>query len=126
MDQARSTIASLELYGDVPYSSDMVNKRRPTRSNKSRSARVARLETRLTESQKALIERAAAYQGRSVSDFVTSTLSFAAKAVVEEHEIIRLNPEESRRFVELLLNPPKPNTALKSAAKQWRRTVDSR
>jgi uncharacterized protein (DUF1778 family) len=102
------------------------NRRTPNRRGQTRPVRGARLETRLTESQKALIERAAAYQGRSVSDFVTSTLSSAAKAVIEEHEIIRLNAEESRRFVELLLNPPKASAALKAAADQWRRTVESR
>lgn len=99
--------------------------RRSTKPRKS-AVRSARLEARITASQKAMIERAAAYQGRSVSDFVTSTLSSAAKAVIEEHEIIRLNAEESRRFAELLLTPPEPNAALKAAARQWRRTVESR
>lgn len=92
---------------------------------RTRQTRVARLETRMTKTQKALIERAAAYEGRSVSDFVVSTLAAAAKTVVQEHEVIRLNPEESRRFVELLLNPPEPNAALREAARTHRRIVVS-
>jgi uncharacterized protein (DUF1778 family) len=73
-----------------------------------------------------LIERAAAYAGRTLTDFVVSTLASAAQAVVQEHEVIRLNPKESRAFVENLLNPPAPNAALRKAARIYRRTVDSR
>jgi uncharacterized protein (DUF1778 family) len=89
-------------------------------------SRVARLETRITKSQKALIERAAAYEGRTVTDFVVSTLYSAAKTVIEEHEVIRLNPEQSLAFVKKLLNPPPPNAALRRAARLHRQTVVSR
>jgi uncharacterized protein (DUF1778 family) len=73
-----------------------------------------------------LIERAAAYEGRTVTDFVLSTLSSAAKAVIEEHEIIRLNAEQSLAFIKKLLNPPAPNAALLKAYRKYKRTVQSR
>jgi uncharacterized protein (DUF1778 family) len=100
--------------------------KRPATAVKSKPRRSTRLETRLTVDQKAMIERAAAYQGRSVSDFVVQTLATAAELVVQEHEIIRLNAEQSRAFVEALLNPPPPNAALRRAARKYLRTVESR
>lgn len=92
----------------------------------TRTSRTARLEARITTEQKTLIERAAAYQGRSVSDFLVHTVHEAAKAVVEEHEILRLNQAQSRALVETLLNPPPPNHALQRAAEEYRRDVNSR
>ena len=86
----------------------------------------ARLEARITPEQKELIERAAAYEGRSVSDFVVGTVQQAAKAVVQEHEVLRLNESQSRAFVETLLNPPEPNEALRKAAEQYQEDVSSR
>jgi uncharacterized protein (DUF1778 family) len=100
-----------------------------TRRKKNRfspGSRSARLETRITEEQKALIERAAAYEGRTVSDFVVSTVASAAEAIVHEHEIIRLNRAQSVAFVEALLSPPAPNAALRKAARRHDRLVESR
>ena len=88
--------------------------------------RTSRLEARITPDQKALIERAAAYEGRTVSDFVVHTVQEAARVVVQEHEILRLNESQSRAFVERLLKPPKPNKALHRAAEDYRRNVVSR
>src|SRR5207244_2468878 len=96
------------------------------RTASSKRGRSARLETRISEAQKALIERAAAYQGRTLTDFVVDTLASAAEAVVHEHEVIRLNKAQSRVFVELLLNPPAPNAVLQKAARRHRRSVASR
>ena len=88
--------------------------------------KTARLEARITREQKELLERAAAYQGRTLSDFVVSTVQEAAKAVVQEHDLLRLNRSQSRSFVEALLNPPEPNAALQRAADVYRQDVVSR
>ncbi len=86
----------------------------------------ARLEARITGEQKELIERAAAYEGRSVSDFVVATVQEAAKTVIQEHELLRLNSSQSREFVETFLNAPEPNEALQQAADEYRQDVISR
>ena len=88
--------------------------------------KTARLEARITAEQKALVERAAAYQGRTVSDFVVATVQEAAKAVIYEHEVLQLNASQSRAFVETLLNPPEPTEALQQAAEQYRQDAVSR
>jgi uncharacterized protein (DUF1778 family) len=90
-----------------------------------RGTKTARLEARITAEQKSLIVRAAAYQGRSVSDFVVDTLQGAAKAIIEQEEILRLNESQSRALVQTLLHPPAPNRVLRQAAQQFRRDVTS-
>jgi uncharacterized protein (DUF1778 family) len=90
------------------------------------SSKNARLEARVTQEQKELIERAASYEGRSVSDFVVATVQEAAIAVIQEHELLRLSKSQSRAFVETLLKPPEPNDALRQAAQQYRDDVISR
>ncbi len=90
------------------------------------STRSARLETRVSPEQKELIERAASYAGRSVSDFVVANVEVAARRVVEEYERLHLNQEQSRTLVEALLSPKRPNKRLRTAADDHRRRVDSR
>lgn len=102
------------------------NREQQAASPKDAAVRSARLEVRITALQKALIERAAAYEGRSITDFVVGTAAAAAAAVVHEHEVVRLDPSQGLAFVESLLNPRPPNTALRSAVRRSRRSVESR
>ena len=92
-------------------------------SSEQRVLRTARLEARITAEQKVMIERAAAYEGRSVSDFVVHSVQEAAKAVVREHETLRLNRQQSETLVQMLLKPPEPNAALQEAGEEYHRRV---
>ena len=85
-----------------------------------------RLEARVTEEQKTLIERAAAYEGRTVFDFVLHSAQQAARAVIQEHEVIALNRAQIRSLAELLLDAPTPNKSLKEAFRDHRRQVTPR
>ncbi|MFT3805279.1 MAG: DUF1778 domain-containing protein [Burkholderiaceae bacterium] len=67
-----------------------------------------RLEARVTAEQKALIEHAAALEGRSITDFVLASVQDAAKRAIAEHEVITLSVRDSQAFVEALLNPREP------------------
>ena len=51
----------------------------------------ARLETRVSAEQKLLIERVAAYAGRSVSDFVLAHVEIATMKVIAEHERLQMD-----------------------------------
>lgn len=86
----------------------------------------ARLETRVSQEQKDLIERAAAYTGRTVSDFVVAHLEVAAKKVVDEYERMHLDKEQSRVLVDALLSPKRPNKKLRNATAEHRKRVESR
>lgn len=90
------------------------------------SAKIARIETRVSKEQKELIERAATFSGRTVSEFVLAHLEVAAKKVIEEHEKLKLDRTQSRVLVEALLTPKKPNKRLKNATDEYRKRVESR
>jgi len=77
--------------------------------------RTARIEARIAPDALAVVKRAAELQGRSVSDFVVAAAQEAAHKAIEETHNIRLSMEDQRRFVELLLNPPKLSPAMKRA-----------
>ncbi len=85
--------------------------------------RAERLETRVTAEQKRLIEQAAALQGRSVTDFVLSSVQEAAKRTIEEHQRLELSLRDSQAFVEALLNPPAPNDRLRETVARYRQTM---
>jgi uncharacterized protein (DUF1778 family) len=85
------------------------------------AARDARLEARVSATQKSLLQQAAALSGRTLSEFVVASAQDAARRVLAEHESIRLSREEQSAFVEALLNPPEPNARLVRAAKAYRR-----
>jgi uncharacterized protein (DUF1778 family) len=92
-------------------------------SSDQRGLRTARLEARITPEQKAIIERAAAYEGQSVSDFVVHSVQESAKSVLREHETLRLNRRQSEALIRSLLDAPEPNAALREAARDYHRRV---
>jgi uncharacterized protein (DUF1778 family) len=67
-----------------------------------------------------MIERAASVQGRTVTDFVVSTLQEAAKRAIAEHTVWKLDQEQQEVFVRALMNPQPPNSKLRAAHKRYR------
>lgn len=71
-----------------------------------------------------MIERAAALSDQSVSSFVVGHAREAAERIVERHGRIRLNAEESERFVSgLLTTVRRVPKAVKDAFDDYRQTV---
>ena len=83
---------------------------------KKRFTRDARLEARIPRETKALWERAAAAQGKRMTEFVVSSAIEAAHRVLRELELADLTRRDKIAFVETLLNPPTPNAKLRKAA----------
>jgi uncharacterized protein (DUF1778 family) len=83
-------------------------------------ARAERLEARVTAEQKSLIERAATLQGRTVTDFVLTSVQDAARRAIAEHEQIELSVRDSAAFVEALLNPKQVNSRLRQTVRRYR------
>lgn len=73
----------------------------------------ARINLRTSGEAKALIERAAAYMGTTVSAFMLQNAYEAAKRVVAEHEVIMLTQRDFEGFAQALAKPPAPTAALK-------------
>ena len=90
------------------------------------AAKRERLEARVSPDLKALLQRAADLQGRSLTDFVLESARHAAEAVIHEHEVITLSARDSRAFVEALLNPPAPNERLRAAFARYQQEVVER
>ena len=82
-----------------------------------------RLEARVPLPIKSLIDRAAALEGRSITDFVIATLERHAVTVVHEHEILQLSTRDSHAFAQAMLAPPKPNRALKGILSRHAKAV---
>jgi uncharacterized protein (DUF1778 family) len=72
-----------------------------------------RLEARVPLPIKSLIDRAAALEGRSITDYVIATLERHAEKVVHEHEILQLSTADSHAFARAMISPPKPNRKLR-------------
>ncbi len=83
-------------------------------------ARAERLETRVTAEQKTLIERAAALQGRTLTDFVLTSLQDAARRAIEAHQQLELSVRDSEAFVDALLNPKPVNDRLRETVSRYR------
>jgi uncharacterized protein (DUF1778 family) len=80
-----------------------------------------RLETRVTADQKSLIEHAAALQGRTVTDFVLTSVQEAARRAIEEHQRLDLSLRDSQAFVDALINPQAVNDRLRDTVQRYRR-----
>ncbi|MCX7693327.1 DUF1778 domain-containing protein [Tepidimonas taiwanensis] len=87
------------------------------------SVATARLEARISAELHALIKRAAALQGRTVTDFVVSTVQDAARRAIEESEVIRLTLSDQEHFAQALLSPPPAAPALERAFARRRKLL---
>jgi uncharacterized protein (DUF1778 family) len=81
------------------------------------------LEARISRDQKALFQRAAELQGRTLTDFVVSSLHEAAVRTIEEMQVIRLSAEDSVAFADALLHPRTPSEKLRTAARRYMETM---
>ena len=94
-----------------------------TASKSSKKVKPERLEARISREQKELFQRAADIQGRTLTDFVISSLQEAAKRAIQEHEMMILSVQDREVFVEALLNPPNPSDKLRSAAQRYKQKI---
>ena len=76
-----------------------------------------RVALRVRPADKATIMRAVALAQTDMTTFILRTALREAQAVIEEHERVKLTERDSRRVMELLENPPVPNSKLRKAAR---------
>ena len=85
-------------------------------------ATAARIEARVSIEAKALIQKAVDIEGGTLTDFISKSAQIAAQNVIESHQTLKLGIEDSRAFVDAILNPKEPNEALKKAVKRYKET----
>lgn len=81
----------------------------PSSSNDTESARI---NLRVSPSAKALIERAAAIMGSTVSGFMLQNIYETAARVVAQHDTMTLSNRGRDAFLNALAHPPEPTQAL--------------
>ena len=86
-------------------------------------SKTARLDFRLDEDLKQLIERAAASLGQSVSTYALSTLAERSRQVVEQGTLIQLSRRDWERLRRALDADAKPSSKLRRAASRHERSV---
>ena len=66
------------------------------------------------------LNRAAELIGATVNQFLVQSALKEARAVIEHEQSIRLSRRDSERLLQLLADPPEPNSRLKSALKHYK------
>jgi uncharacterized protein (DUF1778 family) len=74
-----------------------------------------RLQVRLDVVSKGLLQRAASYRRKTVSQFVLASALEEAEKVIRENEVVSLSRADWAIFFDALTNPPPPNAALRKA-----------
>ena len=79
-----------------------------------------RFDTRLSGKQKELFELAAQLGGyKTLSEFILFSSQQEADRILERHRQILADEQDRQTFFKALLNPPKPNAALKKAMAKY-------
>ena len=88
------------------------------------SPKDSRLDLRITQEQKQLLERAAAIRGVSLSAYTLLHLLPIARKEVNNHERLVLSNRDRELFMSALENPPKLKGKLKAAIQKYREKYD--
>lgn len=85
-----------------------------------------RINLRLKSSAKSLIERAAGFEGKTVSHFIVTSALERAEKTVQEYEMMTLNVKNSRAFFDALIAPVRFNRRLTAALEEHDKRVVSK
>ncbi len=80
-----------------------------------------RLQVRLDAETKHMLQRAASYRHKTVSQFVLATALEEAEKVIRENEVVTLSGPDWKIFYDALTNPPEPNAALRKAFAKYKK-----
>jgi uncharacterized protein (DUF1778 family) len=70
---------------------------------------------RVDAETKRMVERAAALERRSLTEFCLTALAAATRETISRHETIVLSQRDRDVFFDALVAPPRPNARLKRA-----------
>jgi len=87
-------------------------------------AKDERLQVRLNAEAKTVLQRAANYRHKTVSQFVLTTALAEAEKVIRENEAVTLSAADWKVFYDALNNPPAPNAALRKAFAKYQKSAE--
>ena len=85
-----------------------------------------RINLRLKQQAKQILERAASFEGQTVSKFVLASALARAEKTIQEHKSMNLNAKDSEAFFNALSSPVGFNDKLKAAMQEHDERVISR
>ncbi|MBD2293970.1 DUF1778 domain-containing protein [Anabaena sphaerica FACHB-251] len=88
------------------------------------SPKDSRVDLRVTQEQKELLEQAAALKGVSLSAYTLSYLLPIARQEIDAHERLVLSSRDRDLFMSIMENPPELKGKLKSTLKKFRDKYD--
>lgn len=92
-------------------------------SQERTSESIVRLNIRLSNEVKEVIERAAVVSGLTITDFAINALVNSANKVLERHHTRMLSDRDRDVFLALLDSDQEPNEALQKAAKDYKEFI---
>ena len=100
----------------------------PTIAKKKSRKGSARPDVRLRPDKKALIEEAATLSGKTISEYVVSTLLQQSTEVLQRHRHIRLSDRDRDRdqFLTLLDASDEPSAALTRTVRKYKQVVGTK
>ena len=113
---APKMIAKSGSYGKFPLMKQAQARPKTRRGRAASGESTVRISPRFPASTAALLERASALRGLTVTGFILEAARAAAERVVTEETRWQLGESETSALLKLLANPPKPNTAARKAA----------
>jgi uncharacterized protein (DUF1778 family) len=90
---------------------------------KTAESKEDRLQVRLDAASKGMLQRAANYRRKTVSQFVLATALEEAEKVIRENEVLTLTSADWTIFFDALTNPPPPNAALRKAFAKYHKAT---
>jgi uncharacterized protein (DUF1778 family) len=89
-----------------------------------RTLEKSRIDARLSKEQKDFFEYAANVGGfKTLTEFVIVSVQSNAEKIIEKHDKILASKRDKEIFFNELLNPSKPNNALKEAAARYKMMI---
>lgn len=85
-----------------------------------------RINLRLKHHAKLMLERAASFEGQTVSKFILSSALNNAEKTIQEHEVMALSTNDSETFFNALATPVQFNSKLATALKEHDQRVTSK
>jgi len=83
--------------------------------NGATDAKQERINLRLKHGAKRVLERAASFEGKTVSNFILTSALAHAEKTIQAHEVMRLNSQDAEAFFNALDKPIRFNKKLAAA-----------
>jgi uncharacterized protein (DUF1778 family) len=90
------------------------------------NSKSTRLGFRVDAQTKRLVERAAALERRTITDFCLTALSHATRETIARHESLVLSERDRAIFFDVVVHPPRPNRRLRQAFRAASERVSAR